>query len=752
MRSIFLHSIQRHLSILLAIFALSACHTLRADTDFGLVGRQMSILLQNNHYNSPPLDDALSQIILTDYLDFLDPQHNYFTGEDVATLTEKYGTEFDDLLLRGESMGAALEIYQLFQKRVAERLAQTKELLDANDFDFTIDESVKRDRSEAERPANDAAARENWRRVVKADLVTELVTRDQIKRRADEADKPQLAEFDRTPVEKVALRYERLDHSVNDVDNEDIAAYFLQVVAAVHDPHTSYLSSRSMDRFRSAMANSLVGIGAQLSAEEDGATKITGIIVGGPADQAGELQLNDRILAVDPDYDEDAPDFVDTILMPLDKVVDLIRGEEGTKVALSIEPAEGLAGEVETIVIVRGKVELKDEFASAQLIVMKGDGVAEEQRIGVITLPSFYGPLDQANQRCSSDVRKLLERLMRENIDGLVIDLRGNGGGYFDEVRQMVGFFCDRGPVVQVQEKPRRVEILESDLRRAIYRGPLVILTDKSSASASEILAAALQDNNRAVIVGDSSTFGKGTVQKHMNISDFMPVMAETERAGFVKLTIQKFYRVTGQSTQKEGVVPDVTLPSISDAVEFGEAFQPHVMAQDETTPAPRYSPLDRSALFIDRLSENSAARIEASQHFTYLKEDIERIRQRDEENSVSLQLEARIDQIETDRAREKDRNKDRAELFAKIAEQDEERMTIYRLNLDDVASDTLPEVNLKQDAEDYIRKAKRERAELYESPEWPNGLDGVKREGLAITRDLIKITRTAKLAGALPN
>lgn len=692
----------------------------------------------------------MSQRILADYFDFLDPQHNYFTQEDVDALTEKYGNRLDDLLLRGDSTAAAYEIYELFQTRVGQRLAQTKELLAANDFDFSLDESRERDRSEAPRPADEAAAAANWRQVVKSDLVTELVSRDQITRRAKEAEKPELGEFDRTPVEKVALRYERLDHSINDVDKEDIAAYFLQVVASAHDPHTSYLSMRSMDRFRSAIANQLVGIGAQLSAEEDGATKITGIIVGGPADQAGELRLNDRIVAVDP-LNKGGENIIDTVFMPLDKVVDLIRGQEDTEVALHVEPADGVPGEVEIIVIERGKVELKDEFAKALLIESKAAENGKKERIGIITLPSFYGPLDQNNQRCSVDVLNLLKRLVDENIDGLIFDLRGNTGGYLDEVRRMAGFFSDRGPVCQVREKPNRVEVLESDLRRAVYRGPMVVLTDKSSASAAEILAGALQDNNRAVVLGDSSTFGKGTVQKHIDIGGFMPVMADSERAGFVKPTIQKFYRITGSSTQNKGVVPDIIVPAIADAIEYGEQYMDYALPFDEIAPAPRYSPLDRKGLFVDDLRERSEARMQQSQHFRYIREDIARIEARDEENKLSLKLADRIDEIEEDRSREKERNAARTEHFADLAKADEANMTIYRLNIDDLKANRLPLLDLSKDAEDYIRKAKREREELYETPEWPNGLDAVMREGLEVVSDLMQRTDAARIAGTLP-
>ena len=532
------------------------------------------------------------------------------------------------------------------------------------------------------------------------------------------------------------------------IRDRDIANYFLGAVATTYDPHTDYMSFRGMARFKDGMKNELVGIGALLQAEEDGATKIMGIVVGGPADRKGNLKLNDRVVAVDSLNTGKPEDMIDVMFMKIDKVVDLIRGKVGSAVALKVEPAGAPPGETKIYVIERDKVELKDEQASAQVIDFKPDK-GLRRRLGVITLPSFYADFDEGKVRCSVDVERILQRLVEEKIDGLILDLRNNGGGSLDEVRRMTGFFIERGPVVQVKGNRGKIEVKESENRKPIYEGPMVVMTDKSSASASEILAGALQDFNRAIVVGESSTFGKGTVQQPMPIAEMMPFFAARDHAGYLKLTIQKFYRPSGSSTQMDGVVPQVVLPSMMDGLEIGEYFLDNAMPHDAIQPALGFKPLDESALFIPRLKPLSQERVNASKDFAYIIEDVMKTKLRVKENKISLNKVTRERELAEAEALRRERNGERRERFAKMAATDKQIFRFHKLSLDDLDKGAdMHEYDPAAENVDYMRRAKDEAADLDDSPKWPSALDPVKRESLMLLKGLADLTEDSRLAG----
>jgi carboxyl-terminal processing protease len=575
-----------------------------------------------------------------------------------------------------------------------------------------------------------------------------MLRRETLAKLAAERDKPDPGADDREPKEKISLRYKRFLKSVKDVDDEDIANYFLSSIARAYDPHTDYMSFREMNRFKDGMKNELVGIGALLAGEEDGATKIMGIVKGGPADREGTLELNDRVVGVDTLNSGTAEGMTDIMFMKIDKVVDLIRGKEGTSVALKVEPAAGPPGETKLVVIERGMVELKDEQATAQLIETRREG-GQAQRLGVITLPSFYADFEEGKVRCSDDVEALLKRLMEEKIDGLVLDLRNNGGGSLEEVRRMTGFFINRGPVVQVKNTLGQVQVKDTDNGKPIYSGPLVVMTDKSSASASEILAGALQDVNRAVIVGESSTFGKGTVQQPMDIGRMLPLFAVRNRAGHLKVTIQKFYRPSGSSTQMEGVVPDVVLPSLTDALEMGEAFLNNPLPHDRIRPAADFKPLDAQNLFVPVLKERSQQRVTECKDFSYVIEDVLKAKERIKLNQVSLNKSSRETELADADKQQKERNAERRERFAAIGARDQEEMKFFRLTLDDLANGAqLRAYDPTAEDNEYMRRAKDENADLDDTPKWPSGLDLVKREALAVLGDLVELTENARVVG----
>ena len=717
-------------------------------TDFNEVGKQVSILLQNTHFSRAKWNEELSKKFLETYLRDLDYGRMYFTQEDVDRFQKEYGTRLHEMLLQKNCIVPANDIYKTFKERVTERAEFVKSVLKDDPFDFTKDESLQRSRKDAAWAKNRAEAEQLWRATIKEAVLSETLRRETVARLAKEQGKPDPLVKEKSPKEKVAMRYDRLTHSVAEADDEDVANYFLTAVTKAFDPHTEYMGYREIARFKDSMKNQLVGIGAQLLAEEDGATIIKGIVVGGPADKQGQLKLNDRIVGVD--SLNGGTEVTDIMFMKIDKVVDLIRGAENTEVRLKIEPAGATPGETTFIVIKRGKVEMKDEQASAQIIEKK-DAQGKAQKIGWITLPSFYMDFDNGEASCANDVQKLLNRLVVEKIDGLIIDLRGNGGGSLDEVRKMTGFFIKRGPVVQVKNELGQVEVKDSELKSPIYEGPLVVLIDKSSASASEILAGALQDHNRAVIVGDTSTFGKGTVQQLMDVGRMMPFFARRDRAGTVKVTLQKFYRPSGDSTQLKGVVSDIVLSSIYDGLEVGEAYLENKLDFDRIRQAGDFEPLDRANLFLPRLKELSEKRTLESKDFAYTAEDIAEVKKRNVENKVTLNKASRDKEIADADVKRHERNKERIARFAEVEKADKASTKFYKLSLADIADDKPPHLyDPAAENTDYMRKAKDETDDLDDTPKWPSGMDSVKREGISILCDLAEMAAAAKTAGVL--
>lgn len=739
----------RNATISIGLFALS--NPLCAQqADFNEVGRQMAIMLQNSHFARLPYNAELGSKFLEDYLEELDSQKLYFTREDVDDFRAKYGGSLHTLILQGNSVEPATTIYAIFKERVASRLAEAQKLLKGG-FDFTVDETVLMSRKDATWPKNESEAKKTWAAQIKEAVLSETLRRETIARLAKEQKKTDPGVDDLDPREKVSLRYKRLLASVQDVDDEDVANYFLSAVARAYDPHTDYMSYREMNRFKGDMKNELIGIGALLQAEEDGATIIKGIVVGGPADKQGALKLNDRVVAVDSLNSGKAEGMVDIMFMPIDKVVELIRGKESSSVALKVEPASGAPGETTIVVIKREKVELKDEQANGEMIHMKSKE-GEMRRIGVITLPSFYADFDEGTTRCSVDVERILVRLMKEKMDGLIFDLRNNGGGSLEEVRRMTGFFVPKGPVVQVKNTIGQVEVKDTDGKQ-IYDGPMVVLVDKSSASASEILAGALQDYNRAIVVGDTSTFGKGTVQQPIDIGRMLPLFAEREKAGYLKVTIQKFYRPSGSSTQKEGVVPNIVLPSIMDALDVGEAHLDNALPHDRIRPAADFRAFDEIDLFLPKLKELSRERVGACGDFSYVIEDIMKTKERFKANKVSLNKVEREKELAEADAQRKERNAERRVRFDKLAEDDAKNFVFYKITLDDLEkNEDLKSYDPSKEEESNMRRAVDETENLDDTPKWASSLNAEKREALYILKDLVELTESAKVVGVLKN
>ena len=709
--------------------------------DYDEVGRVMAKMLMNRHYEK--LDDnELGPRIFDLLVKELDPGKVYFTQQDVDKMKTLYGKDLHNRLLIKKSNESAHDVYSLYIRRVKEQLAFAQKHLKETEFTFDSDRVLPRSRKKLEWPKDNAEQIKLWEKLVEEAVLGETLRRHHIARLAKEQNKENPL-MDAKPIKEIIrLKYKRMLQYELDNDNEAIADFVLSAAAKAYGPHTDYLSASEYGPFKAGMDNEFVGIGALLQGENDGATKITGFVVGGPASQKGELQLNDRIVGVDHLNDGN---ITDIMFMRLDKVVELIRGPRGSSVGLQVEAEEG---EKKKIVIKRGSVELKEDFASGEIIESK-DANGQSRRIGFLTLPSFYINFQTGENKCSEDVKKILERMIKEDIEGLVFDLRGNGGGSLDEVRKMAGFFVGRGPVVQERDFQGRVT-LSSSYDEAIYHGPMVCLIDSTSASASEILAGALQDYNRAVVVGTSSSYGKGTVQQIMGISRMLPFNVEgRERAGYLKPTIRKFYRVAGSSTQNKGVESDIVLPNILDAIEIGEKHMDYALPYDVIKKAPGYKPLDRAGLYISDLKGKSLERVKTSKDFIYLQEDVDRMKKRIEENVVTLNKAERLKEADEADMRLKKRNEDRFVRFKAMQEADNNKYTFYRLKRADLAKPELQKFDPTEYDESYMLKAENKEEALDITPEWPSRMDPVKREGIAILNDMINLTINAKVVKA---
>ncbi|MEQ1841499.1 MAG: carboxy terminal-processing peptidase, partial [Verrucomicrobiales bacterium] len=541
---------------------------------------------------------------------------------------------------------------------------------------------------------------------------------------------------------------------IKENNTEDVASIFIKSIAMAYDPHSEYFSQQQYDNFRIGMNKSLTGIGAMLQKDEDqGGATIEGLVVGGPAFKVGKLTVKDRVIGVAQGPDGE---FVDVVEMKLSDIVDLIRGEIGSMVRLKIIPV-GKTDEIEFVDIVRDKIDLKDSLATADLIITK-DPAGNDEKLGWITLPSFYADMDGGQTSTTTDVRRLLTRLSIEGINGLVVDLRDNGGGSLEEAINMTGLFIRKGPVVQSIDWKNNRDQKFSRNGEAVYSGPLIVLINRASASASEIFAAALQDYGRAVIVGDESTFGKGTVQQLRPVLGkklILPFSGDSSQEGALKLTIQTFYRINGHSTQRHGVVPEVRLPSMLDIAEIGEASLPNALVVDPIEPS-KYLPFFETPISFEPLQQSSAARIASGTDFEYILKDIAEEKERIEKNTISLNLKERKEETTKAEAEREIRKKDRIAQFTAIRESEKDLFTIYKLTQDNVLDEKLTlRDNLSEEQLSGMARGDDEDSDPDDKLlEYPHKLDPYERETIRILQDLIAIGKTGKpvnISGVTP-
>jgi carboxyl-terminal processing protease len=591
-------------------------------------------LLEQFNFNHQAVDSQLKpdlgQNLIHDYMAELDPQRLFFLGTDQEAFNQRYATGLYYNLRTLGSLDAPFDIYVMFEKRVDQRITWISEEL-KKDVDLTTQEIYPLDRSKSVWPATATEADDLWRRRLKFEVIQEVLAK-------------------KTPADakqNVRKHYERMLKNLADFDTDDVTEMFLTSLANLYDPHSSYFSPESFEDFGIQMRLSLVGIGALLGFD-DNECVVKELIPGGPADIGKQLHPNDKIIAVSSDGGES----VDVVGMKLRKVVDLIRGQKGTKVVLTVVPAAAADGSVrKQITIVRDVVKLNSARARATVFQVPGsDGKVVP--MGVITLPSFYGLTDDDDSKnggehssATKDVAELINRLDAAGVKAIVLDLRMNGGGLLSEAIDLTGLFINKGPVVQVKSVTGEIQVDRDEDSQIRYSGPLAVLVSRFSASASEIVAGALQNYGRAIIIGDQSTHGKGSVQTILEMKSVNRQLANLpDKTGAARLTIQKFYLPNGASTQQKGVVPDIILPSADEYMPIGETDLPHALIWDEI-PSTSFDGHPLNPKFLASLRESSLFRLNHLEEFAYLKKNIEWFKEKQDQKDISLNLENRRNQ-----------------------------------------------------------------------------------------------------------
>ena len=654
-------------------------------------------LLSDSRYAYRPraLDDALSQEVLTEYLKALDPAKVFFTAQDVAGFQAAYANRLDDAIKSGQ-VDPAWAIFSVYRQRVDERTAFARKQL-KGDFDFSKDERYEYDRKDA--PWADAGALDAlWRQSVKNDWL-------RLKLAGKQADDI------RKTLDK---RYANLATSVQQLKGDEVFQTFMNAYAGSIDPHTDYMTPRSAENFNVQMSNSLEGIGAVLFRQDDVVT-VREMVPGGPAARSGKLKPGDRIVGVGQGTSGEMKDVVG---WRIDDVVALIRGAADTQVRLEVVPAEApLDSKPQLVALTRAKVRLEDQRAKAETIVVPASAGQPARRIGVVKLPGFYQDFEARRRgeknyaSATRDVARMLAEFRAQKVDGVVLDLRGNGGGSLNEAIELTGLFIDKGPVVQVRETGGRVNVQYDQDPGVAWDGPLAVLVNRGSASASEIVAGAIKDYGRGLIIGEN-TFGKGTVQTMVDL-DRWPAN-ETPRFGEVKLTVAQFFRPDGSSTQNKGVEPDVAFPTSVDAADFGESTYPNALPWTRIAAAPhvRYG---NFAPLLPQLDALHQARAAKDVEYQWWVEDVRRFREEQAKKSISLN--------------EAERRAERDKFDAQRKQRAEERK---RLGLQqDPLLDARPDDGLAADERNVADSVAREEAAK-------KATDPLLRESAAILSDAI--------------
>ncbi|MBA4318336.1 MAG: tail-specific protease [Flavobacterium sp.] len=582
-------------------------------------------ILKTYHYRKINLNDSLSSAILDDYLRTLDPQKMFFLKSDVQQF-EQYRFKFDDFMKTGD-LNAAFEIFNVFKKRMTE----TMQFISANlksDINLNENDKMKLNRKDDDYAKTAEERNDLWRKRNKNDVLTVLFTNKTKTRKECQ--------------EQILKRMQNFHKNILQYTPEDLYQLYISSVSSVLDPHTDYMSPATVDQFKIGMAAAVEGIGATLTNDGDYIT-ITNVVPGGPAFKSKLVDDGDKIIGV---AQGDSGKYVDIINWTTNDAVKLIRGTPGSVVKLQIIKAKAGVNDLPAeIRLVRDKVKLEEQKAKKEILEFSHDG--KNFKIGIIDLPTFYN-------ETAKDFRRIIDELKKEKIDGIVVDLRGNGGGSLPQVVETVGLFINTGPVVQVKDYRSVIDINEDPVPGVLWDGPLAVMTDWRSASASEIFAAAIQDYGRGVIIGDKS-YGKGTVQTLLELNRDTRLNDISERLGQLKLTFAKFYRINGSSTQRKGVTPDIQFPSINPQKEHGEEAQPSALPWDQISSS-KFAKYDDLSKYIPKLKEKYENRMKQSSDFKYLLEDISEYYKQRGQKDISLNEKVRRKELEDYEAKKKER------------------------------------------------------------------------------------------------
>jgi len=628
------------------------------DAKTGKVPQAVVEMIESQHILQKQVDDAVSAQLVDEFIKLLDPQKLYFLQSDIVDF-KQYQHDLDDYLKTG-NVEFALKVYEVFQSRLKQRMDKVNQLID-EDHDFTVDESMVIDAKDLPYATSGAELDERWRKRIKYDLLSMKLEKKGDKKKGG---KPQPEVDPNAPFDiadarsRLHKRYKTLYDNYRGTEGEEVAEWYLTSLCTVFDPHTSYMSPRTLKEFDISMRLKLEGIGAALKVE-DGYTIVNSIVPGGAAANDGRLKINDKIIGVA----NGNADFVDTVEMKLTKVVDMIRGKAGTTVRLKVQTAD--TGEVKVYDIKRAQVELKQQEVKGEIIDVATRLPGTRGKIGVIRIPSFYRDFQGADNNDANfastarDVSRELARFKAAGgVDAILIDLRFNGGGALTEAIDVSGLFVNAGPVVQVKTQSGKPKILSYDENNGDVKTPLVVVTNRLSASASEIFAGVIKDYGRGLVVGDSRTHGKGTVQSVMPVGAKVLPIFNKPQLGAVKLTIQQFYRVNGQSTQKLGVPSDITLPSLLDHMDLGEEFLDNAMPFDKIDAA-RHSVYNLTSKdLVASLADASKKRVESDSDFQRINTDIQKYLSRKQRKSISLNEQ----ELRKERVEEEQKTREKAE------------------------------------------------------------------------------------------
>lgn len=652
--------------------------------------------INQNHYSQKPIDDALSRAAFDLYLKQLDGQKRFLLKEDADKL-EVFATRIDDEINRGR-----LELAALGARVMSLRVSQVEQLageLIEQKFDFSVDESLETDPEKLDFCKDEAELRERWRKILKFQVLVRYLNllEDEEEKAKAEGKKPakteaQLLEAARDKVRKSNADF--FDRMRKETEQDHFDRYF-NAIARAFDPHTNYLPPQSKEDFDISMSGSLEGIGATLQ-EEDGYIKVIRVIPGSASSRQGQLQAEDIILEVAQGKDEP----VDVTDARLRDAVSLIRGKKGTEVRLTVKKPDG---QRLIIPIIRDVVQIEETFVKGTIL----EDEANKKKFGYIRIPSFYRDFKNTvrggdGRNSTDDVREELQKMTQAGIDGLVLDLRNNGGGALTDAVSITGLFIEKGPVVQIKNRNGRINVLSDQDPAIDYRGPMVVLINKFSASASEILAGALQDYRRAVIIGSEHSYGKGTVQTMADLDANLPFinLDQYRPLGAMKVTTQKFYRVSGESTQYRGVVPDIILPDPLRHVEAGEQYVDNSLPWDSVE-STNFTPW-KAPLVLPPLIDRSQERIDASEEFNDILAETERAKERREQTRQSLALEV----VRKEREEEKKLRTSKLMGHGAMGMDDDEADAKKELTLDDAERE---KAWLKELAEDpYIGESRR--------------------------------------------